>query len=150
MITKGQSSNRKEGEEEEKRRRFRRRRFVPQEEKEEEEEEEEEAEIFCPSNINLIMDYAKQKNSSKAAITLHITQSFNLSLDKNGMDKKVNPRKKPKSFRDKDLLPHCSSSVPREKSSQEFLNLVFVVAVVVVGWCGLVACLSVCLCLYRW
>jgi hypothetical protein len=95
LITKGQSSNRKEGEEEEKgrRRRRRRRRFVPQEE-EEEEEEEEEAEIFCPSNINLIIDYAKQKNSPKAAITLHITQSFNLSLDKNGMDKKVNPRKK--------------------------------------------------------
>jgi hypothetical protein len=57
----------------------------------------------------------------------------------------VNPReKKNKEFRDKDLLPHCSSSVPREKSSQEFLNLVFVV--VVVCWCGLVACLSVCVC----
>jgi hypothetical protein len=62
------------------------------------------------------------------------------------MDKKVNPRKKKtnKEFRDKDLLPHCSSSVPREKSLQEFLNLVFVV--VVVCWCGLVwllVCLSV-------
>jgi hypothetical protein len=95
------------------------------------------------------MDYAKQKKSPKAAITLHITQSFNLSLDKNGMDKKVNPRKKNKEFRDKDLLPHCSSSVPREKSLQEFLNLVFVVVVVCwygLVWCGLVACLSVCVC----
>jgi hypothetical protein len=34
------------------------------------------------------------------------------------MDKKVNPRKKKtnKEFRDKNLLPHCSSSVSREKS----------------------------------
>jgi hypothetical protein len=46
------------------------------------------------------------------------------------------PEKKDKEFRDKDLSPHCSSSVPIEKSSQEFLNLVFVV--VVVSWFGLV------------
>jgi hypothetical protein len=84
LITKPQSSNRKEGEEEEEeicssRGKGRRRRR---------------SRNYWPSNINLLMDYAKEKNSSKAAITLHITQSFNLSLDKNGMDKKVNPRKK--------------------------------------------------------